>query len=59
MRFAGSTMFFGYGDAAWADVDARLRRLAAAIKLVSSHVKPDHREAARQTLARMRGEEVA
>jgi uncharacterized membrane protein YkvA (DUF1232 family) len=33
--------------------------LAAAIKLVSSHVKPDHREAARQTLARMRGEEVA
>jgi len=33
--------------------------LAAAIKLVSSHIKPDHREAARQTLARMRGEEVA
>ncbi|HXL64861.1 MAG TPA: YkvA family protein [Xanthobacteraceae bacterium] len=137
MRFAGSTMFFGHGDAAWAEVDARLRRLvadeaelrrrfwkklkglaarlpfaedliaahycafdrqtplhvkavlvgalayfvvpvdfipdvlpiigysddaavlAAAIKLVSSHVKPDHREAARQTLARMRGEEVA
>jgi uncharacterized membrane protein YkvA (DUF1232 family) len=130
-------MFFGHGDAAWAEVDARLRRLvadeaelrrrfwkklkglaarlpfaedliaahycafdrqtplhvkavlvgalayfvvpvdfipdvlpiigysddaavlAAAIKLVSSHVKPDHREAARQTLARMRGEEVA
>jgi uncharacterized membrane protein YkvA (DUF1232 family) len=130
-------MFFGHGDAAWAEVDARLRRLvadeaelrrrfwkklkglaarlpfaedliaahycafdrqtplhvkavlvgalayfvvpvdfipdvlpiigysddaavlAAAIKLVSSHIKPDHREAARQTLARMRGEEVA
>ena len=30
--------------------------LAAAIKLVSSHIRPDHREAAQQTLARMRGE---
>jgi uncharacterized membrane protein YkvA (DUF1232 family) len=29
--------------------------LAAAIKLVSSHIKLDHREAAQQTLARMRG----
>ena len=28
--------------------------LAAAIKLVSSHIKPDHREAAQQTLARLR-----
>ena len=126
-------MFFGHGDAAWAEVDARLRRLvadeaelrrrfwkklkglvarlpfaedliaahycafdrqtplhvkavlvgalayfvvpvdfipdvlpiigysddaavlAAAIKLVSSHITSDHREAAQQTLARMRG----
>jgi uncharacterized membrane protein YkvA (DUF1232 family) len=32
--------------------------LAAAIKLVSSHIKPDHREAAQQTLKRLRGEQV-
>jgi uncharacterized membrane protein YkvA (DUF1232 family) len=30
--------------------------LAAAIKLVTSHITPDHREAARRTLARMRDE---
>ena len=30
--------------------------LAAALKLVSSHITPDHREAARQTLSRLRGE---
>ena len=30
--------------------------LAAAIKLVASHITPDHREAARRMLARMRGE---
>jgi uncharacterized membrane protein YkvA (DUF1232 family) len=30
--------------------------LAAAIQLVSSHITPDHREAARRTLARMRGD---
>ena len=30
--------------------------LAAAIKLVTSHISPDHREAARRTLARMRDE---
>jgi uncharacterized membrane protein YkvA (DUF1232 family) len=30
--------------------------LAAAIKLVASHITPDHREAARRTLARLRGE---
>jgi uncharacterized membrane protein YkvA (DUF1232 family) len=30
--------------------------LAAAIKLVASHVTPAHREAARRALARMRGE---
>ena len=29
--------------------------LAAAIRLVSQHITPDHREAARQALARMRG----
>jgi uncharacterized membrane protein YkvA (DUF1232 family) len=29
--------------------------LAAAIKLVASHITPDHREAAQRTLARMRG----
>ena len=29
--------------------------LAGAIKLVASHITPDHREAARQKLARMRG----
>ena len=28
--------------------------LAAAIKIVTSHITPDHREAARRTLARMR-----
>jgi uncharacterized membrane protein YkvA (DUF1232 family) len=31
--------------------------LAAAFKLVSSHIKPEHREAARRMLARLRGEE--
>ena len=30
--------------------------LAAAIKFVTSHITPDHREAARRTLARMRDE---
>ena len=30
--------------------------LAGAIKIVSSHITPDHREAARRTLARLRGE---
>lgn len=30
--------------------------LAAAIKLVASHITPDHREAARRVLARMRNE---
>ena len=30
--------------------------LAAAIKLVASHITPDHREAAQRTLARLRGE---
>jgi uncharacterized membrane protein YkvA (DUF1232 family) len=30
--------------------------LAAAIKLMSSHIKPEHREAARRTLARLREE---
>jgi len=30
--------------------------LATVIKLVSTHITPDHREAARRTLARMRGE---
>lgn len=140
MRFSrsfASTMSFGYGNAAWADIEARLRRLAAdeadlrrrfweklkglaarlpfaedlvaahycafdrqtplhvkaalvgaiayfvlpcdfipdvlpvigysddaavlatALKLVSSHITPDHREAARQTLSRMRGEQRA
>ena len=32
--------------------------LAAAIKLVSSHIRPDHREAAQRALARMRGEQL-
>jgi len=32
--------------------------LAGAIKIVSSHITADHCEAARQTLARMRGEVV-
>jgi len=136
MRFPGGTLSFGFGEAAWAEIDARLRRLAAdeaglrrqfwrklkslasrlpfaedliaahycafdrqtplhvkaalvgalayfvlpadvipdvlplvgysddaavlatAIKLVSSHIKPDHREAAQQTLARLRGEQT-
>jgi uncharacterized membrane protein YkvA (DUF1232 family) len=31
--------------------------LAGAIKIVTSHIKPEHREAARCTLARLRGEE--
>jgi uncharacterized membrane protein YkvA (DUF1232 family) len=30
--------------------------IAAAIKVVSSHIKPEHREAARHALARLRGE---
>jgi uncharacterized membrane protein YkvA (DUF1232 family) len=30
--------------------------LAGALKIVSSHITPDHREAARRTLARLRGE---
>ncbi len=30
--------------------------LAAAIKLVASHITPDHREAARRALTRMRGD---
>ena len=30
--------------------------LGAAIKFVTSHITPDHREAARRTLARMRDE---
>jgi uncharacterized membrane protein YkvA (DUF1232 family) len=30
--------------------------LAAAIRIVTSHIKPEHREAAQRTLARMRGE---
>jgi len=137
MRFGASTMSFGYGEAAWADIEARLRRLAAdeadlrrrfwtklkglvaklpfaedliaahycafdrqtplhvkaaligaiayfvlpcdfipdvlpvigysddaavlaaALKLVSSHMTPDHREAARRTLLRLRGEQRA
>ncbi len=32
--------------------------LAVAIKLVAAHIKPEHREAARRMLARMRGEAV-
>jgi len=32
--------------------------LAAALKLVSSHITPDHREAARRTLLRLRGEKI-
>jgi uncharacterized membrane protein YkvA (DUF1232 family) len=38
----------GYGD------DAAV--LAAAIKLVTSHITPDHREAAQRTLAQLRDE---
>lgn len=38
----------GYAD------DAAM--LAAAIKLVASHITPDHREAARRTLTRMRAD---
>jgi uncharacterized membrane protein YkvA (DUF1232 family) len=30
---------------------------AAAFKLLSSHIKPEHREAAQRTLARLRGEQ--
>ncbi|MGA8494425.1 MAG: YkvA family protein [Xanthobacteraceae bacterium] len=30
--------------------------LAGAIKIVNAHIKPEHREAARRTLARLRGE---
>jgi len=33
--------------------------LAAAVKLVASHITPDHREAARQTLVRLRGEPLS
>ena len=33
--------------------------IALAIKAVSTHIKPEHREAARRTLARMRGEAVS
>ena len=40
----------GYSDDAAA--------LAAALKLVSSHITPDHREAARRTLLRLRGEKI-
>jgi uncharacterized membrane protein YkvA (DUF1232 family) len=40
----------GYGD------DAAV--LAAAIKLVASHITPDHREAAQRTLVRLRGNGV-
>jgi len=32
--------------------------LAAAIKLVTAHITPTHREAARRTLAQLRGEKV-
>jgi uncharacterized membrane protein YkvA (DUF1232 family) len=32
--------------------------LAAAVKLVTTHIKPEHRDAAQRTLARMRGEMV-
>jgi uncharacterized membrane protein YkvA (DUF1232 family) len=32
--------------------------IAMAMKAVSSHIKPEHREAARRTVARMRGEAV-
>jgi uncharacterized membrane protein YkvA (DUF1232 family) len=31
--------------------------IAAAIKLVSSHIKPEHREAAQRMLARLRGDQ--
>lgn len=31
--------------------------IATAIKAVTSHIKPEHREAAQRTLARLRGEE--
>ena len=33
--------------------------LAGALKLLSSHIKPEHREAARRTLARMRDDVVS
>jgi uncharacterized membrane protein YkvA (DUF1232 family) len=32
--------------------------LAGAIKIVSSHIMPEHREAARRMLARLRGETI-
>jgi uncharacterized membrane protein YkvA (DUF1232 family) len=32
--------------------------LATAIKLVAAHITPDHREAARRTLKRLRGERI-
>jgi uncharacterized membrane protein YkvA (DUF1232 family) len=40
--------FIGYAD------DAAV--LTAAVRLVTTHMKPEHRQAARLTLARMRGE---
>ena len=43
-----SIPFIGYAD------DAAV--LTAAMKLVAAHMKPEHRQAARRTLARMRGE---
>ena len=33
--------------------------IAAALKLMSSHIKPEHREAARLMLVRLRGEEAS
>jgi len=33
--------------------------LAATVKLVASYITPDHREAARRTLARLRGEPLS
>src|SRR3984957_533780 len=33
--------------------------LVRAIKIVTSHIKPEHREAARRTLARLRGETIS
>ena len=43
-----SIPIFGYAD------DAAV--LAAALKIFSSHIKPEHREAARRTLERVRAE---
>ena len=48
MSFPMFSPVIGYTD------DAAV--LAAAIKLVASHITPEHREAAQRTLARMRGE---